>query len=100
MEAVCRQEGLECNYLNRTIGLDQDKIKRVLPTGGERVDLYPRELLLTSAHDVKFVLSGWGGDEGISHRASLNELFLRGYWGRFLREIRKSSKGSPLRFAK
>ncbi len=98
VESVCRQEGLESRYLDRTKALEQGT-KKGLPTVGND-EIYRRELELMSAHNVRFVLTGWGGDEGISHRANLNELFLRGYWGYFFKEIRQLAKGSPLRFAK
>jgi asparagine synthase (glutamine-hydrolysing) len=45
-------------------------------------------------------LTGWGGDQGISHRTNLKELFFHGDWEYFLKEARYLAKGSLLRFIK
>jgi asparagine synthase (glutamine-hydrolysing) len=63
-----------------------------------RVMRQEREIL--AARGVTLVLSGWGGDQGISYRANLTELLLHGYMGEFLKEIKALAKGSPLRFIK
>jgi asparagine synthase (glutamine-hydrolysing) len=55
---------------------------------------------LLSEQGVRWVFSGWGGDQGINHRTNLFELFLQGDWGHFISECLRSSKGSPLRFIK
>ena len=100
VEAVCRQEGLKCGYCDPTESPEDETAKRTLLTDGGSGAVLCRELRSMSSQCIRFVLSGWGGDQGISHRANLKELFLHGCWGHFLSEALYMSKGSPLRFAK
>lgn len=100
IEAICRQEGLRCGYYDPTEFSEDKTAKRALLTDGGSGAVLCRELRAMSSQGIRFVLSGWGGDQGISHRANLKELFLHGCWGHFLSEALYMSKGSPLRFAK
>ncbi|MPM34546.1 hypothetical protein SDC9_81132 [bioreactor metagenome] len=71
-----------------------------LPPGAGDVVVIRQEHEIMASRGVAIVLSGWGGDQGISHIANLFELFLTGYWGCLLKEIKHLAKGSPLRFIK
>jgi len=51
-----------------------------------------------SGRGVKWVLSGWGGDHGISHPTGLDELFMAGHVGYFLKQAWWLSRGSFPRF--
>jgi asparagine synthase (glutamine-hydrolysing) len=99
IEQICRREGIQCEYLDRTGESARVDITDAPPTDGGNGEMNRRGLRQMSVHRVKAVLTGWGGDEGISHRASLNELLMRGYWWYYLKEIVRTAKGSPLRLA-
>ncbi len=87
VELPCRQEGLSCRYFDP-----------FLP--GEEGPLYPleQEQRWMVRQGVRYVLSGWGGDQGISHRANLYELWVNGYFSAFLQEAAAAAGGSPLKF--
>ena len=46
--------------------------------------------------DIGVILSGWGGDQGVTQHAYgyLAQLFLQGRWGRLLRELRQLRAGN------
>lgn len=95
IESLCRQEGLECVF-NDPRNPDEQNLHQY--AGMEK--MIRRELQIMSSRDVRYILSGWGGDQGISHRANLYELLKEGYWRYFLKQIWYQAKGSPLRYTK
>jgi asparagine synthase (glutamine-hydrolysing) len=101
IETVCSRENMHCSYYNPTkrhnFAADTPLLAPV-----EFPDNLPllQGMELLSEQGVRWVFSGWGGDEGISHRTNLFELFLQGDWGHFIAECLHSSQGSPLRFVK
>lgn len=98
LEQVCQQENIDCTFFDPSIPLS-DKNETLPPDAIDaRVMRQEREIL--ASRGVTFVLSGWGGDQGISYRANLPELLLHGYCGKFLKEIKYLAKGSPLRAIK
>lgn len=99
IEAVCEQEGLETFYC---------------PPDGENILAFLRHDVTRGALDdtliqeepvqrcaaqqgVRVLLSGWGGDEGISFngRGYLQQLLLSAHFGRLWREVRERG-GNPL----
>ncbi|HWR12089.1 MAG TPA: asparagine synthase-related protein [Rectinemataceae bacterium] len=96
VERVCRQEGLECAFFEPSIpSRDPDEV--VPPYAGDAA-VIRQERDVMAQKGVTFVLSGWGGDQGISRRPKLLELLLTGCWAHFIGEIRHLAKGSPWRF--
>ncbi|HVV44133.1 MAG TPA: asparagine synthase-related protein, partial [Bryobacteraceae bacterium] len=68
IDAICRQEGLSCEYLPVT----SDSLLRVMDLNFtvEPVELMPREenvQVRGEALGVRVILSGWGGDEAVTH---------------------------------
>lgn len=100
IEALCQQEGLECTYYDPEKYRVQEGLSGAFLTDGGDGLIFRHELQELTARGVKFVLTGWGGDQGISHRTNLKELFCLGDWGYFLKEARYQAKGSLLRFIK
>lgn len=96
LEEVCRQENLECTFFDPSITLSPPN--EILPPDAGDALIMRQERDVLARRNVGVVLSGWGGDQGISHRANLFELFITGYWGSFFKEIKRLAKGSPLRF--
>ncbi len=98
VERVCQQEGLECAYFDPSLpSRDPDEV--VPPDAGDAA-VIRQERDIMAQKGVALVLSGWGGDQGISRRAKLLELLLTGYWAHFIGEIRHLAKGSPWRFCR
>ncbi len=97
LEKVCRQEGLEPIFFDPQTPSDPDEM--LPPDAGDAV-IIGQERAVMASRGVTMVLSGWGGDQGISHRTDLFGLLLAGYWGHFIKEIGHLAKGSPLRFIK
>lgn len=98
LEQVCRQENLACTFFDPT-SPSKNKMEILPPDAGDAVIIIQESEIMAS-RGVALVLSGWGGDQGISHRANLFELFLTGYWGHLLKEIKHLSIGSTLQFIK
>lgn len=68
IDAVCRQEDLRCEYSPVTAASLLRVMDRDFTT--EPVELLPREenvQLRAEALGIRVILSGWGGDEGITH---------------------------------
>ena len=68
IDAVCRQESLRCEYLPVTAQSLLRAIDRDFTT--EPLELMPREenvQLRAEALGIRVILSGWGGDEGVTH---------------------------------
>jgi asparagine synthase (glutamine-hydrolysing) len=101
IEDLCRHEELECIYHDPNKPLDIKMVNGTMLTdvGGD-VEIFQHELREMTARGVKLILTGWGGDQGISHRTNLKELFFHGDWEYFLKEARYLAKGSLLRFIK
>ena len=98
IELICRQEGLSVKYNDPRTPADKN-INELLPNfaGGE---VFHHEYQYFAEQGVKLLLTGWGGDEAISHRCSLYDLFTNGYWRFFWEEAKYSAKGSARRFLK
>jgi asparagine synthase (glutamine-hydrolysing) len=92
VEAVCRQEGLSAQYCPMTTDhtlavLQKDPtLEPVTSTLIAEHTIQRR----ASAQGIRLILSGWGGDEGLSSsgRGYLSELLLRGRW----RELHRQSR--------
>jgi asparagine synthase (glutamine-hydrolysing) len=97
---VSTKEGFECTYSSFCHTPEQEFTGPALITDGQRCTQLRQVLQEMSSHDIHLVMSGWGGDEGISHRADLPELLLSGYIGHFIMEARHLTKGSFFRFIK
>ena len=95
VEKVCEQEGLMCDYFSVE---NQSELARIFQESGGGV--IEEELRVLKNKGVRAVFSGWGGDQGITHRTNLFELRVNGYYRAFFSEVREMSRGSILRAAK
>ncbi len=98
LEQICQKEGIKCTFFDPSIPPGDPN--EALPPDAVDARVMRQEREVLASRGITFVLSGWGGDQGISYRANLSELFLHGYIGKFLGEIKVLAKGSPLRFMK
>lgn len=97
---VADREGFACRFREH-----YQSAKEVLDcepalTNGQRSEELRQIMQEMNSDQIKTVLSGWGGDEGISHRADYIELLLHGEIGHFISELRYLARGSVLRFLK
>jgi len=100
IEAICRQEGLSCTYFDPTDALYARLDGIPAPEALRGGTMLAREAVFMSSRGVKYILSGFGGDEAASLRAGLYQILLQGYPDYFLKQARWLSKGSAVRFVK
>lgn len=94
IQDICEQENKSCTFITKEeLEMVNDK---VLPPYANT-----RQISVTSriVHDlgVKVVFSGHGGDEGVSHRCNVLELWCQGEKIAFLREIYWQMRGKKFR---
>jgi len=100
VEAVCAQGGFPAHYVDMT---PTDWVAPLLrdistqPTETLRRDLVISRMAAESG--IRVLLSGWGGDEAISHngRTFYTEMLRCGRWGTLAREIRARGAWSFLK---
>jgi len=100
IKTVCEQEGLVPHYCPMNAGDILSILKKDPTREPIHITLLSENTIQREAAKlgVRLVLSGWGGDEGLSFdgRGYYAELLLRGRWWRLFRESRKY--GSALKF--
>ena len=94
IEAVCRQEELEVCYCPPTA---EDLVAYLRRDGTRDLNVHLNEEPVqrqAARRGVRVLLSGWGGDEGISFngRGHHGQLLRSGHWGRLWREVSASSQ--------
>lgn len=92
---VCEQEHLTCSFSSRKAPENIEATSQASPN-----NVLQEEMNFMVSKEVRAVFSGWGGDQAISHRANLSELYTNGYRKHFYQEIRRLSGGSLLRRCK
>ncbi len=100
MLKVCRKEGFDCDFRTFYLTPQQELRTRPALTDGQRSEEHRQILQEISLKGNSLILSGWGGDEGISHRADIYELLFHRHFICFLKEAKILSRGSFLRFIK
>lgn len=98
LEQVCGQENLTCILFDPELPLEN--IDEIVPPGAGDLRVMRQECEILRKRGINFVLSGWGGDQGISHQANLFELLINGHGIHFFREIIRLSNSSLLRLTK
>jgi asparagine synthase (glutamine-hydrolysing) len=88
IDAVCRAEELTCEFIPTTKESLIQSFQRNITV--EPVEMMAREATVQSSaakRGLRVMLSGWGGDEGVSIRTSdfLPDLLRRGRWFEFTR---------------
>lgn len=100
IEAVCNQEGLKCLYYDINKAINNKGLDKKLPIEAMNMSPLYQEIESMTSKGVRCIFTGWGGDQGISHRTNLFGLFVNRYWSYFFKEAYGLSKGSILRFGK
>ncbi len=100
IDEVSAQEGFVCRYRDFFLSPEQEIACQATLTDGQRCEEWRQVMHEMSSQGIGAVMSGWGGDEGISHRADLLELLLCGNVRQFFKEAWFLTKGSPIRFIK
>ena len=97
LDAVCAREGLRLFHHFELSPEDVlAKLRRDVVYPGRRVSVREESVQLQAAeHGVRVLLSGWGGDEGVSFngRGLYAHLLLSGRWLRLAAECRASGRG-------
>lgn len=91
-EEICRSIGIECAYIDTSVD-DYVNIWSRDFTRQPRNMLIREQYVLTHAQEnnIRVILSGWGGDEGITTGSGglLAELFIQGKWRALHQRINK-----------
>ena len=99
IDAVCEREGLQ--VFHRSPGPEDviATLRHDVARPGVHVHMNEEVVQRCAEHrGVRVLLSGWGGDEGVScnGRGYYESLLLRGRWARLCAEFRASGKGPYL----
>ncbi len=100
IQEVCEKEDFICIYYDQDKTMEKHDVERITPVEENYPGVIRQVMKNAKEKEICILLTGWGGDQGISHRAGLFELLANGYWGHYLKEIFLLSKGSFLRFIK
>lgn len=100
IQKICEKEDFECRFRVSSKTAKQEADCKAALTDGYRSEALHGILEEMSSEGIRCMLSGWGGDEGISHRADIIELIISGYLGHFLKEAKILARGSLLRLIK
>lgn len=100
IEEICQREGITCEYRKRNYP------EEAALAGTIRSDILPGYTNTTTvstasawfkSKGVRVVLTGHGGDEGISHRSSPYELWHHKEYYSYVKELYGTTEGSSLR---
>ncbi len=95
VEDICKQEHTFCQYLAKEDRVDVDVFKELYITADTQELGYTAKVM--NEQGIAVVFSGHGGDEGVSHRCNILELWCHHEYASFLREIYISTKGKKMR---
>lgn len=99
IQETCKMFNMDCHYIDFKEGKEEmiDYLESILP-----VDVYGRVIKEGLKHfenkGAKIAFSGWGGDEGISHRANPLELWMHKEYKDYLYLQWIRTKGERWRF--
>lgn len=97
---VCEQEGFHCHFAH------YEKDEHTIRISDLTKEIWPPYVNTTSISEgsrclaekgVRAVFTGHGGDEGVSHRCNLLELWKHGEYGSFLRALYHRTEGQSFR---
>ncbi len=97
---LAEKDGFLCRFRESYHSPEEAIESKPVLTDGQRSDELSQIMEEMSSHGIRMVLSGWGGDEGISHRADLFELLFHREFKHFFEEARYLTNGSFLRYVK
>ena len=97
---ICKMSNIECHFRQK----DYQYTKHSFDYGIQNYDVPFLNTLMVSegagwmsAHGAKVVLCGYGGDEGVSHRPSLYELWYNKEYLAYMKALYRSTQGQSLR---
>lgn len=94
IELICQNEGITCQYRTKKPIPNNEQIDRPVLTNGQRRNVIRDTYKEMAEQDIRVVLSGWGGDQGISHWGSLAEIFREGDIKNYFIESKHRANGS------
>ncbi|MFZ2956571.1 MAG: asparagine synthase-related protein [Candidatus Ozemobacteraceae bacterium] len=101
IELVCKQERISCHYYspgdNACSALD--RLSGDPPTE-EANNTFEEGMRYFAEKGARIAFTGWGGDEGVSHRAHMLEMLLHGEIIEYLQEVIYRTRAHPIRVAK
>ncbi len=94
---ICQQEGIACLYHRRPDdpAAAVARLKENPPTDSY-YSIFIEGAERFAEAGARIAFSGWGGDEGVSHRAHLTEMLLHGEPIAYLREVLYRAHGQPI----
>lgn len=107
IEATCEQFGLKCEYgfedIAETEKYMSENVEKEYLIPGIYNSFVNSSMKYFAGQKVDIIFSGWGGDEGVSHRSNPYELWYHGEYLAYLKLQWQRSPGrwrKPLRFLK
>lgn len=100
IEKTCERYGIKCSYCDMDNSYEKTAIIEGLESmrpPGTKDDVIGVCMKYFSENDARVAFSGWGGDEGVSHRANPLELWLHKEYGAYLKLWWERTKGKKLR---
>ena len=98
---VCEQEGVTCHF-----NPAQDSVETAVdrlsanPFTDNIYRIFEEGVKFFAAAGARIAFSGWGGDEGVSHRAHMVEMPWHGEILPYLRELKFRTGANPIRAAR
>ena len=96
IQELCKQEGMECEFLEGPAERLDDSLQRYLPPYINTTYISAGSKYLRD-RGARAVFCGHGGDEGVSHRCSVLQLWHNREYLAFFREKWQETKGRKLR---
>jgi len=100
IENICKNEKLDCTFFDINEALNSYNKGKITAVDTGQLFALTKETEVMGSKNIRLMLSGWGGDQGISHKANLFELYINKEWRCFFKEARFLSKGSIFKFMK
>lgn len=97
IQDICDQEGISCTYCRKEDNRPLEELfDLVYPPYTNTTHISSTAACLRS-QGVRAIFTGHGGDEGVSHRCNLLELWVHREYGAFFKLIWDSTQGKKLR---
>lgn len=95
IEDICKQERFKCHFLTKEDKLEESYYSNLPPYANTLPISRTSQYL--SKNGIKYIFSGHGGDEGVSRRCSIYELWYKREYNYFFRCMYERSKGKNFR---
>lgn len=97
IQDICDQEGFTCTYCRKDENRPLDEVFNLVYPPYVNTTHISSTAIALREQGVRVIFTGHGGDEGVSHRCNLLELWVHKEYGPFFRLIWQSTEGKKWR---